>query len=121
MSHPVLLAVATVPPWPICNGYALRVYHLLRELAQAWQIVLIAPAAVVPAALRDVLSEYIPVRFAGRWGSLPSQYDTGPFREAAEWVVAARKPDAALLWQGAEFLGFERGFPPAVADRIDCL
>jgi len=121
MNHPLLLAVATVPPWPISNGYALRVYHLLRELAQAWQIVLIAPAAVVPAALRDVLHDYISVPFAGRWGSLPSQYDTGPFRQAAEWVVAARKPDAALLWQGAEFLGFERGFPPTVADRIDCL
>ena len=121
MIKPILLAVATMPAWPISNGYALRVYHVLRELAAHWRIVLIAPTAILPAALADVLSDYLPVSFKGRWGSLPSQFDTGPFQQAAEHAVAAWKPQAALLWHGAEFLGFAPGFPPTVADRIDCL
>lgn len=121
MIKPILLAVATVPPWPISNGYALRVYHILRELAAQWRIVLVAPTAAVPAALADFLSDYLPVSFEGRWASLPSQFDTGPLQEAAEHAVAAWKPQAALLWQGAEFLGFAPGFPPTVADRIDCM
>ncbi len=120
MANPILLAVATVPPWPLSNGYALRVFHLLQELAAQWRIVLIAPAAALPTALRDMLSDYVPVSFAGRWGSLPSQFDTRPFQQAAEWVLETWKPLAALLWQGAEFLGFAREFPPTVADRIDC-
>jgi glycosyltransferase involved in cell wall biosynthesis len=121
MAKPILLAVATMPPWPITNGYALRVYHVLLELAAHWRIVLIAPTAALPAPLADVLSDYLPVSFKGRWGSLPSQFDTGPLQEAAEHAVAAWKPQAALLWQGAEFLGFAPRFPPTVADRIDSL
>jgi glycosyltransferase involved in cell wall biosynthesis len=120
MSHPVLLAVATVPPWPISNGYALRVFYLLKELAVDWRIVLISPGVVLPASLRDLLSDYIPVPFTGRWGSLPSQFDTAPFQQAADRVLATWRPSAALLWNGVEFLGFARGFPPTVADRIDC-
>jgi len=121
MVKPVLLAVATMPPWPITNGYAIRVYHLLRELADQWRIVLVAPPATLPAALRDLLSDYVPASIAGRWASLPSQFDTGPLEHAAARAVTESKPQAALLWHGAEFLGFAPGFPPTVADRIDCL
>ena len=71
MIKPILLAVATMPPWPISNGYALRVYHVLLELAAHWRIVLIAPTAVLPAALADLLSDYLPVSFKGRWAFTP--------------------------------------------------
>jgi glycosyltransferase involved in cell wall biosynthesis len=44
-----------------------------------------------------------------------------PLIEAVDRVLERRRPAAALLWNGAEFLAFARdGFPRAVADRIDC-
>jgi glycosyltransferase involved in cell wall biosynthesis len=121
MGKAILLAVSTLPPWPITNGYAIRVFHLLRELAAQWHIVLIAPPATLPATLADLLLDYIPASIAGRWASHPSQFDTAPLVRAASQAVALWKPQAALLWQGSEFLSFAKGFPPSVADRIDCL
>ena len=40
---PSLLAVCTLPPLPVLDGYSLRVSHLLRHLAPRWSIILIAP------------------------------------------------------------------------------
>jgi glycosyltransferase involved in cell wall biosynthesis len=55
------------------------------------------------------------------WTLMPSQYDWGPLRAAAAEVVRRIRPEAALLWTGAEFLGFGGSpLPPSVADRIDC-
>ncbi|HUL48586.1 MAG TPA: glycosyltransferase family 4 protein [Gemmatimonadales bacterium] len=122
-ANPVLLAVATVPPWPLINGYAIRVFHLLRELSEHWRIVLIAPssATALPEALRSRLQAYVQVAMGARWTSLPSQFETVPLERATAASVEEWKPRAVLLWHGAEFLGFTRRFPPAVADRIDCL
>ena len=43
-TKPKLLAVATISPWPVFDGYALRVYHLLRYLARDWDVTLVATA-----------------------------------------------------------------------------
>jgi glycosyltransferase involved in cell wall biosynthesis len=111
-----------VPLWPPREGYALRVAALLPELARDWAITLLAPTSddlAGPARAR--LAEFVPVAIPGRWALMPSQYDTRPLRLAATEAIRRTAPRAALLWTGAEFLGFESGAPPAVADRIDCM
>ena len=64
MAKPRLLAVATVPPSPVTNGYALRVYHLLVELAAEWEITLVAPPDTGPASVKG-LCDYVPVTPSG--------------------------------------------------------
>ena len=123
MHKPRLLAIATMPPCPTTNGYSLRVYHLLAELATWWEITLVAPArhgvraADVLASVRD----YIPVPLSSGWPCMPSQFDPGPLRATVRRLMAERSPVAALAWHGAEFLAFDTACPPTVADRIDCL
>ncbi|HEU5323525.1 MAG TPA: hypothetical protein VFX28_22155, partial [Methylomirabilota bacterium] len=123
-TRPPLVAVATVAPSPVTTGYALRAYHLLRELARDWEVTLVAPPACGngtdgAAALVD---HVVPVPVRGRWAFLPTQFDPAPLRAAAMQVVAERRPAAILLWSGAEFLTFGVShLPPAVADRIDCM
>lgn len=124
MSKPSLLAVATVPVWPIDDGYSLRVYHLVRALAEHWDITLVAPPHQLAAGdpepdLADIT--FRPVTLHGRWTWLPSQFDSDALAVAVDRHLGRRQFDAALLWPGAEFLGFRPGFPPAVADRIDCM
>jgi glycosyltransferase involved in cell wall biosynthesis len=44
-----------------------------------------------------------------------------PFARAIAELLAAERYDVALVWYGAEFVAAEiAGFPPAIADRIDC-
>jgi len=122
MSGPLLLAVATVPPWPPNDGNALRIGHLLRELGRDWQIRLVAPP---PGAGWDSASSGVasfhavkPEQSRGwNW----SRADQAALRTEVDRLVAERRPAAALLWNGSEFLAMRPGFPPAVADRIDCL
>ena len=122
MARPPLLAVATVPLWPPREGYALRVASLLPSLARDWAITLLAPASDDRGGPERVgLADFVPVAIPGRWALMPSQYDTRPLRLAAADAIRRTAPRAALLWSGAEFLGFETGAPPAVADRIDCM
>jgi polysaccharide biosynthesis protein PslH len=123
MHKPRLLAIATTTPCPTTNGYSLRVYHLLEQLATRWEITLVAPArqrsgsADMLASVRD----YISVPVGSSWPCMPSQFDAGPLRAAVRRVMAERPPAAVLTWHGAEFLAFDPAFPPTVADRIDCL
>ncbi len=120
--RPALLAVATVAPWPPADGYALRVVHLLRELGRTWKVVLVAPPAGPGwEPERWGVATFVPVTLGGTWRLLPSQYDPRPLAAAVDPLVAGLRPRAALLWAGAEHLGFRPGFPPAVADRIDCM
>lgn len=120
-----LLAVSPVPVWPADNGYALRVAGLMPFLCERWQVALAAPTAVPePDALPDWdLARLVPLDLrAARWTFLPWQYDTAPVRAAVASLVRDWRPRAALLFGGAEYLAFDdAGFPPAVADHIDCL
>ncbi len=122
--RPSLLAVAGVAPWPMRGGFSLRAAHLLRELAADWDITLVAPPTEMPGG-GDGLPATIavlPVHLTPRWRSVPrGGIDVTRLREAVVKAVARNRPDVALLWPGTEFLGFgRRGFPPAVADRVDC-
>jgi glycosyltransferase involved in cell wall biosynthesis len=122
MARPLLLAVATVPPWPAKNGHALRIGQLLRQLGRCWDVLLVAPA---PATGWDSsawgVASLVPLRMSGAWTCLPSQYDWLPLQAEVDRLVTERRPAAALLWSGTEFLAMRAGFPPAVADRIDCM
>jgi glycosyltransferase involved in cell wall biosynthesis len=132
-----LLAITPTPVWPVTDGVALRIHHLLTELAAAWEITLITAArpepigsaalgAVSPEAALSLppttLRRHQIVPLTGRWRSLPSQFDTGPLVAAATQAIGSCHPTAALLWPGAEFLVWAiPAMPRAVADRIDCL
>lgn len=120
MHKPRLLAIATIPPCPTTNGYSLRVYHLLQQLATQWEITLVAP----PGGTADVLAsvrDYVSVPLGTGWPCMPSQFDPGPLRATVRRLIAERPPVAAVTWHGAEFLAFDPAYPPTVADRIDCL
>jgi glycosyltransferase involved in cell wall biosynthesis len=122
MSRPLLLAVAMVPPWPPNDGNALRIGHLLRELGRDWEIRLVAPPAGSgwDGAACGVAS-FHPVQPEPSRGSIRPRVDPAALRTEVDRLVTERRPAAALLWTGAEFLAMRQGFPPAVADRIDCL
>lgn len=117
-----LLAVCPVPLWPVTNGYALRVTHLLRELATEWEIHLVA--ATSPATedrTGDLpLATCTPVELGGRVVTMPWQFDAERLRAAVRQVATATRPHAVLLWSGAEFLTSLPGLPRTVGDRIDC-
>lgn len=121
--RPRLLAVVTIPPFPLDNGFSLRVANLLAELGRSWDITLVAPEPPegrYPAALAGV-SRLETVKLVGRMFYSPSQYDSRPLQRRVDELVAELQPPAMLLWGGAEFLTFERpDYPPALVDRIDC-
>lgn len=125
MSRPGLLVVSGVAPWPVRGGFSLRAAHLLEELAADWDITLVV-AAEMSADLvpwpKSERNDVIAVPLSTPWTPSPSaRADFRPLRQAVESVIRTRRPDAALLFNGAEFLAFGReGFPSTVADRIDC-
>ncbi|HEY6947256.1 MAG TPA: glycosyltransferase family 4 protein [Gemmatimonadales bacterium] len=122
--RPSLLAVAALPVWQMRDGFSLRVANLLRGLAREWRVTLIAPldeaVPADPAALG--LERLVPVspeaaRHSPRW-----DVDAEAFRKAVDAALADARPDAALVWGGAEFAALgRRDFPPVVLDRIDCM
>ena len=119
--RPGLLAVCTLPPWPVRDGYALRVFHLLRELARGWTITLVAPAGsdLGPLVPR-VIERHVPVHLEGPGLTYPWRFDQATLRQAVEGAVARHRPWRALVWPGAESLWFGRAdLPPAVMDMID--
>lgn len=122
-ARPTLLAVAPVAPWPVTNGYGLRVAELLQDLIRRWRVVLVTPVdrgTPPPATAVDRV-----VAAGGNVNSstfLPWQYDMSPIREAVRRAVAEERPEVALVWSGTESLaGAELAGIGVVADRIDCL
>lgn len=122
MNERSLLGICTLPPWPVRDGYALRVFHILRELARNWTITLIAPEqARLDALVPGVIAEHVPVRIEGRGVTYPWRFEQTALREALDGALARRRPDRALVWPGAEAQWFgRRDLPPAVMDMIDC-
>lgn len=121
MSDRVLLAVAPVPLWPSDNGYSLRVTGVLRELVTHWNTVLVAPEsrADVDQTASLKLLDYVPVDLGGNYATMPWQLNVEALRTTVDGVLSGLRPTAAFLWSGTEVLGFDKSFPPAVADRID--
>jgi glycosyltransferase involved in cell wall biosynthesis len=111
-----LLAVCTQPPWPVRDGYALRVANLLEALAATWRITLVAPVEAAPHGITCV-----PVRLAGPGLTYPWRFDDAPLRAAVRRALAAHPAARALVFPGAEALWFDgESLPPAVMDMIDC-
>ena len=119
-----LLAISSLPPWPLRGGFALRAAHLLERLARDWDISLVVASEMTgeppwPRAERHEVA-CVPIRPPLR--TVPRPRD-GLDRLAAVVgeVIDRREPDAALLFPGTEFLALEsRHFPRTVVDRIDC-
>jgi len=116
LTRPSLLAVTPLAPWPVRDGHTLRVANLLEALAPAWAVTLIAPAAPVPPCVAEAVGVSLP-----QSSTVPWRYDASPLGEALDRALAGRRFDRALLFAGAEALGFgRRDLPPVVADLIDC-
>ncbi len=116
MTRPSLLAVTPLAPWPVRDGHTLRVAHLLETLALRWEVTLLAPAGPVPAAIAEAVGVTLPQASTSPW-----RYDASPLGTALDRMLAGRRFDRALLFAGAEAVGFgRRTLPPAVVDLIDC-
>jgi len=110
-----LLAICTLPAWPVRDGYSLRVANVLQALAWCWKITLLAPGATPPGVV-----EHVPLVLTGSGFSYPWRFDNGPLAAAIERCVATQ-PDRALVWPGAEGAWLASGARiPAVLDMIDC-
>lgn len=122
MVPPTLLAVCTVAPWPITNGYSLRVYHILKQLSATWQIKLIAPSSEKDSDnFPAEIAEHIPINLRGQGLSYPWRFDQESLRTAVHCAVLKYSPDRALVWRGAEAVWIDTpGLPPGVFDIIDC-
>lgn len=115
---PSLLAVCTLPPWPVLNGYSLRVAHLLEHLAAQWSITLIAPPI---EALLPAIARHVPVALPTSGATYPWRFDQTSLRAILDRTIAQTRFDRALIFPGAEALWFNRtDLPPAVVDIIDC-
>ena len=123
-TRPSLLAVASMPVWHMRDGFSLRTANLLRGLAEEWRITIVAPQGEGdPEAPGELgIERFVALRADAARSSPRWEVDERPFREAVDEILANGRPDAALVWGGAEFAAIGRsGFPPAVLDRIDCM
>lgn len=127
-----LLAVTPQPVWPVRDGLALRIHHMLEALSREWSVMLVTGRDLAAGNCEDSVghnhetgvatAQHITVPLDGRWRTDPTQYSTAPLLRAVGSLVQKEKPDVALLWPGAEFLAWSiPGFPVSIADRIDCL
>lgn len=117
-----LLAVCPLDLWPLTDGIVLRVFHLLRNLAERWRVVLVAPDST-----RDVIEDmipglerYVPVALKGMWRDLPWIYDSQSLVATVKRELATQPFSRTLLFPGAEHLVFGNTLPPTLIDSIDC-
>lgn len=119
-----LLAVSAFPPWPIINGYAVRVANLIDRLVDTWRITLVSPSSdgSVSWPTADRLKRWVRVPATTRGGQLARRPEAqAPMRTAIEQVLQESRFDAALLWGGTEFLAADGPeLPPVVWECIDC-
>ncbi len=122
MARPRLLAISTIPAWPITEGQSLRTANLLRELAKTWSIRLIAPPqTVVPDGLADSIT-LVPVTLDNGRCLYPWRFSPAPLLAALDRELAEHRPERMLVWPGAETVGFSnRVLPRAVMDITDCV
>lgn len=116
-----ILAVAALPPWPMEDGYSLRAGHFLEELAEDHYVTLVSPGPE---------DQEPPGTGRLDWHTVPELPATNAlaWRDEQEILVARISSllaetdvDAAVLWNGVEFLADDiPGFPPTIGDRIDC-
>jgi glycosyltransferase involved in cell wall biosynthesis len=115
-----LLVAATLPPWPVRDGLAVRLAAMLKALSERWDIALVAPrlpASEAPVRLRWY--EWKPVEPAPPWGFMPWRFDGAPLRAALARACTEFAPTAGLAFFGAEHCWPADG-PPVVHDRVDC-
>ena len=120
--RPTLLAACTLPPWPVRDGYALRVANLVRELSAAWDITLVCPGPPPPGTAR-----HVPVALHGAGLAYPWRFGPAPLRAALAAALQAAGPHArGLAWPGTEAAWCSPPppttppLPPSVMDMIDC-
>ncbi len=95
------------------------------DLLAAWWDISLVVGTQEPASVAGAMApphEVITVPISRPWTPVPAlEAEYRPLRDAVSALLARRHFHAALLWPGMEFLAFASdGFPPAVADRIDC-
>jgi len=86
---PVLLAVSMLPAWPVRNGYALRVRNLLAELAQDWELHLLAPAAAAddPERPPGIAAHHVlDLTGAGLTYACPEARERPAYKAQAGWL-----------------------------------
>lgn len=119
-----LVAVVTVPPFPVDNGFSLRVANVLRELGRRWSITLLTPPAragypyptPIPGVDRLELGALDGNQTFESWRNANQE-----FRLHMDKLVKELNPSALLVWGGAEMVLFNRPeYPPAVVDHVDC-
>lgn len=109
-----LLAVCTLPPWPVRDGYSLRVANVLQQLAEQWDVTLLSPGTAPPGM------RHIGMALDGPGLTYPWRFDNRALVAGISTALAGR-PDRALIWPGAEDAWLRaRDTPPAVLDMIDC-
>lgn len=105
--RPTLLAAACMAPYPLFNGYAVRVHNLLKHLARQWRITLVSPAGKEPWPLADRMEA---------WHRMPGDGTTAEaaLTKATIEVLEGSSADVALLWGGAEGAALSHPdlFPP---------
>jgi glycosyltransferase involved in cell wall biosynthesis len=110
--------MSAIPPYPLTNGYSLRVHHLLKHLSRSWDIVFLSPASVVDWPVSSQLEAWHHVDLASAGGVRASR---PAFVRVARDVLEQTQFDVALVWGGTEFVQerLARWFPPFIVDRID--
>jgi glycosyltransferase involved in cell wall biosynthesis len=123
MSRDRLLAVSGIAPWPRRGGFSLRAARLLELLAGDWAITLVSGSQIDPdeMPLGSAPHQVIMAPVDSRWTSVPSRrQDYGALAAALGRAIESCRPRVALVFNGTEFLAMREGFPPTVADRVDC-
>jgi glycosyltransferase involved in cell wall biosynthesis len=117
-----LLAVTAVPPWPMEDGYSVRAGNFLAQISRRHDVTVVSPEpARAPDRPGRERMEWLPVEGVPATNVLPWREERHALADRVASLVRERDFEMALLWNGTEFLAGEiAGFPPAVADRIDC-